>query len=470
VTSKPPPDDYWSSLEPLSRRLLTLAALLGVLLTAVIANSALRGNGNPLNPIAAAAVHTQAAPGARFTIEAIYSSAALPQAVVAHGSGAYNSRTGRSRATLEVPSPIGTERVETVGDQRTIYTRSNAISSELPPDRPWLGVQPWLGRSESAALVGGESTAGQLEMMRAVASDVESVGGESIRGVSTHRYRGRIELQRYSQLLREEGKAGSAREYEQLAKQMPAPLEVEVWVDDDGMARRLREVMTLPAAPGHSPVTMDMRMDLFSFTAAPNVKLPAPGEVFDSTPLAQAELGLLDGESAKRWIAPAGQPLSLSVYRQRSRAICAGIEARIKDLKDRAAPEQAAIERFAREGGASSHSAQETLRAFRSISYAFFEPVLTVIEDGFHRLGRLSPPADRVVAFNHFMQQSATYLEVDRAETRAAEVGRLKLAQSLSDRLHSLSGSIERATRHAGLANICAAHDEPESSSSASSA
>jgi hypothetical protein len=443
--------------------------MLSMLLIAVIAYSAFRSDGNPLNPIAAAAVRTQSAPGARFTIEAIYSSTASAQVVVAHGSGAYNSRTGRSRAALEVPSSIGTERVEAVGDQRTVYTRSKTISSELPSGRPWLGVQPWLGRSESAALVSGESTAGQLEMMRAVASDVESVGEESIRGVSTHRYRGRIELQRYSRLLREEGKAGSAREYEQLAKQMPAPLEVEVWVDDDGMARRLREVMTLPAASGHSPVTIDMRMDLFGFTAAPDVKLPAPGEVFDSTPLAQAELGLLDGETAKRWIAPVGRPLSLPVYRRRSRAICVGIESRIKDLKEQAAPEQAAIERFARAGGAGSHSAGETLRAFRAISYAFFEPVLTVIQGGFHRLGRLSPPADRVVAFNHFMRQSAMYLEIDRAETRAVEVGRLTLAQSLSDRLHSLSGSTGRATRDAGLANICAAHDEPGSSSSASS-
>jgi hypothetical protein len=460
----------WSSLEPLSRRLLTLAALLSVLLIAVVVNSALRSDGNPLNPIAAAAVRTQSAPGARFAIEAIYTSAALPQAVVAHGSGAYNARTGRSRATLEVPSPAGTQRIEPVGDQRTIYTRSEAISSELPPGRPWLGVEPWMGRSESAALVSSESTAGQLEMLRAVASDVQSVGEESVRGIPTHRYRGRIELDRYSQLLRQEGKAGSAREYEQLAKQMPGPLEVEVWIDDEGMARRLREVMTLPSASGRPPVTMDMRVDLFSFAAAPSVKLPASDEVFDSTPLTQAELDLFDGESAKRLIAPAGGPLPMSAYRQRSSAICGGIENRIEDLKERAAPEQAAIERFARSGGPSSHSAQETLRAFRSISYAYFEPALTAIEVGLGRLGRLSPPAERVAAFHHFMQQTAIYLEIDRAETRAVEVGRLKLAQSLSDRLHSMTGPIARATRDAGLANVCAAHDEPESSSSASSA
>ncbi len=469
-TTPPPPAGSWASLEPLSRRLLTLAALLSLLLIAAVADSALHSDGNPFNPIAAAAVRTQAAPGARFTLEAIYTSAALPQPVVAHGSGTYNSRTGRSRATLEVPSSLGAQRIETVADSRTTYTRSEAISAGLPPGRPWLGVQPWLGRSDSAALV-GNGAGGQLEMMRAVASGVQSVGEESIRGVPTHRYRGSIELHRYAQLLREEGKAGSAREYEQLAKRMPAPVEVEAWVDDSGMARRLREVMTLPAEPGHSPVTMDMRMDLFGFGTAPSVKLPASHEVFDSTPLAQAELGLLDGESAQRLIAPAGRPLPMSAYRRRSGAICTGIESRIQDLKRRAAPKQAAMERFFRDGGPGSHSQQETLRIFRSVSYAYYEPALTRLEEGLGRLGRLSPPAARVAAFRHFMRQSATYLEVDLAETRAVEVGSLKLAQSLSDRLHSMSGPIGRATRAAGLASICATHDEPGSgSSSASSA
>jgi hypothetical protein len=67
------------------------------------------------------------------------------------------------------------------------------------------------------------------------------------------------------------------------------------------------------------------------------------------------------------------------------------------------------------------------------------------------------------------MRQSATYLEIGLAETRAIEVGQLKLAQSLSDRLHTMSGSMDRATPAAGLAGICAAHDEPQSSSSSAS-
>jgi hypothetical protein len=469
VTSNP---DAWSSLEPLSRRLLTLAALLSVLLIGLVADWALKSDGNPFNPIAAAAVRTEAAPGGRFSLEVTYSSATLPQPIVAHGSGVYDSRTGRSRATLDVPSPAGTQTIEAVADRRSLYMRSDSISAGLPPGRPWLGVQPWLGRSESAALVSNESATSQLEMMRAVASDVESVGEEQVDGAPTHRYRGTIELAHYAQLLRDEGKVASAREYEQVAKLMPAPIEVEAWVGDDtGMTLRLREVMTMPTEPGHPPLRMDMRMDLFGFGAATDVKLPAAGEVFDSTPLERAELDLLNGESAAALIDPAGGPLSAPAYRRNSSAICFGIERHIRNLRKQAAPEQAAMERFERDGGVDSHSPQEVLRTFRALTYAYYEPALEIVEQGLGRLGRLSPPADRVTAFRRFMRLSATYVEIDLAETRAVEVGQLKLAQSLSDRIHSMSGAFEQSTRAAGLSSVCAPHDEPESTpTSASSA
>jgi len=451
-----------SSPDPLSRRLLRIAVLLSVLLLAVLANAALHGGGESFNPIAAAAVRTQAAPGARTTIEAIYTSSALAQPIVAHGSGAYNSRMGRSQTTLEVPTATGTERIVSVGDPRTVYMRSATISAGLPADRPWLGFQPWLGRSASTALV-GNGTGNQLEMMRAVASDVDAVGEEPVRNVPTRRYRGSIGLDSYSQLLREEGKVASAHQYERLAKLMPEPVEVEAWIDEARMVRRLRVSMTLPAEPGHAPVTVDMRIDLFDFGLAPSVKLPDTEEVFDSTPLVRAELGLLEGESAQHLIAPSGEPLSVSDYRRRSNAICSGIEHRIGALKERAAPERAEFERFARSGGPRSHSDHESLRAFRKISYAFYEPIMRTAEKGLARLGRISPPAHRVAAFHRFMRLSAMYIEINVAETRAVEVGRLKLAQSLSDRLHSIEGPVKGATRAAGLGSICAAQEENES-------
>jgi hypothetical protein len=41
---------------------------------------------------------------------------------------------------------------------------------------------------------------------------------------------------------------------------------------------------------------MDFRMDLYDFGAEPRVSLPPAEQVFDATPLVEAETGQLDGE------------------------------------------------------------------------------------------------------------------------------------------------------------------------------
>jgi len=451
-------------LEPLARRLLVLAALLSVLLIGVVLNWALRSPDNPFNPVAAAAVRTQRTAGARMAIVTRYSSSASTRTVTATGSGVYNARTGRSQMSMTLPGTLRRERIVAVGDEHTSYVRSPRISKGLPPGRGWLAYQPLLGHSESTVLAGGGAH-NELELLRAV-GDVESLGEEDVRGVATQRYRATITLSRFAERVAGDGEASLAREYRALAKEMPAAIPTEVWIDAGGLVRAERTVMTLPNDDGGPQITMDMRIDLFDFGISPKVKLPPAREVFDATPLLRAELNLLDGESAKRFIAPAGEPLQASAYRRRSLAICVGIERRIGQLEQRAAPERAAFERFARDGGAGSHSSQQTLQMFRKISYAYYEPALGAVERGFRRLGRLAPPASRASAFRRFIRQAVIYIEIDRAETRAVEVGQMKLAESLSKRLRSMSGSIERATRGAGLPSVCAAHDESGSRSS----
>ena len=101
-----PGDDVSPPLAPVARRLLGLAALLSVLLIAVVANWFLHSDGSPFNPIAAAAVRTQAAPGARFSLEAIYTSTAQPQAIVAHGRGpTTRGRVGAGGGSSPPPRP-----------------------------------------------------------------------------------------------------------------------------------------------------------------------------------------------------------------------------------------------------------------------------------------------------------------------------------------------------------------------------
>jgi hypothetical protein len=277
--------------DPPSRRLLQAAAVLSVLLLLVIANAWFHSTGNPLNPIAEAAEKTQRSSGARVQMEVIYSSDTGTAPVVSTGEGEYNAESGRSRATLTVPSPtLGSVQIESVGDERNIYVRSSAFAGQLPAGREWLGIEPLLSQSEEDSLVGADGAQGEVAMLQAVSGDVESLGREKVRGIPTRRYRGTIDLGRFASLLRAEGKDESAEEYEKLGGLMPTPIEVEVWVDSSGAIRQERIVMTMPSSDGRPAVTMDMRIDLVKLGVKPAIELPDQDKVFNLTPLMKEQL------------------------------------------------------------------------------------------------------------------------------------------------------------------------------------
>ncbi len=307
MTSMPPPgrdsgpDGSWScsapadrasptpvatpTLDPLSRRLLEVTAGLSALLILIVAFAWLHGSDETsLNPIAEAAARTQEQPGSRIAMRGIYS---LPSggSMVMHGSGAYNSRTGRSRLAMELAMPgvAAPLHFDAVGDRQKAYMRSSIFTGELPPGDRWLAVQVRLGRSAQTSLASNSGSEGQLEMLHAVGGKVEDLGEETVRGVATTRYRGTIDLNRYADLLREEGKATGAHEYEQLAESMPAPIPVEAWLDGDGLVRRMRMAMDIPTAAGAPLVKMDLTMEFFDFGIVPKIDLPPASETFDST-------------------------------------------------------------------------------------------------------------------------------------------------------------------------------------------
>lgn len=280
-------------LEPLSRHLLQLAGFLSLLLVLVVANSFLnQGSASPFNPnpVAAAAERTADAPGAKFTMKALYTSSAMPQPMTAHGSGVFNSETQYIRIQMGMYSvQVGNIQIEELGDGTAFFMRGTKISDQLPEGKQWLEIQPFLGKSEQEAMVGGGSATDSLKMLT-TAGGVRLVGHEKVRGVQTRRYRAEIGMSDYARLLSEEGKDELAEEYEKIAVLMPTPVVSEVSIDRQGMVRRMREVMTMPSDSGKPPVTMDIRMDLFDFNAHPDIQMPDSSEVFDATPFLKEKL------------------------------------------------------------------------------------------------------------------------------------------------------------------------------------
>lgn len=262
---------------------------LSLLLILVVVNSFVNGGEASLNPIAAAAERTESAPGARFTMKAIYTGAGLAQPVVANGEGARNSETGRSRAAMSVDVPQAPTQihVESISDGTSLYMRGSTLGSELPKGKEWMRVEPFLGASESEAMLGGSDADSSLEMLGS-AGEVEKVGTEQVGGTSTTRYHAVVELDDYAEALREEGKDEIADLYEKYSELAPDPAEIEAWVDHHEILRRLRMVMAIPT--GGPTLTMDMRMDFFDFGARPRIELPDPASVYDATPALEREL------------------------------------------------------------------------------------------------------------------------------------------------------------------------------------
>lgn len=280
-----------------SRRALLAAGLVSVLLIALVAYALLQGDEeNPLNPIAAAAERTQTEPGARYTMEADYTSEALKGPMTATGSGAYNSVTGMGEAQMELDVPgLGPAEFEMVTDDNSVFMRSdNEAMMPLPDGKEWMQIDPLLGASQNELMIGGDPES-SLQMLAALSGDVRELGQETVRGRETERYRTSFRLADVAEALREEGKTELAELNEKLGELNPSPTIAEVWVDDEEVLRRMRLVMQLPIE-GQPPMTMDMRMDFFDYGAEPEVTLPDEDVVFDATPILEEELEKTDAE------------------------------------------------------------------------------------------------------------------------------------------------------------------------------
>ncbi len=272
------PGNGGGSLEPLSRRLLQVVAVLSLLLVAVVANSALRGGGSAseLNPVAAAAARAEDYPGFRFNLYVVYSSPALPGPLSAQGDGAYNADTERTRVALSLgSSPAGPIKLVELSDNTYTYEKSSTDSAGLPPGKEWVRTEKDEG-GEDAGLEFDEA----MQILDR-SGHVHVVGRQSVNGRMTRRYRADIAIPKLVELLREQGKGDAADAYESLEGLAPTGVSAEAWIDRKNTLRRMRFVMPAPGKDGAPPMTMDMRMDLFSFNAHPDIQMPDPDTVID---------------------------------------------------------------------------------------------------------------------------------------------------------------------------------------------
>lgn len=277
----------------LSRRLLQLACVLAVVLIGAVVFASLHGgNEASLNPIAQAAARTQDASGGRISYHVTVQGGSQSHPIAMSGAGVFNGETNRSQMTLTVPTPSGEVEMEGVGDGSQLYYRSDLLQSGLPPGDEWMGFDASLGTASETAIAASSDPGAQLDLLRAVSDEFETLGKKRIRGVEVTGYRSTFDLDGVAEYLRGEGSVKAAEQYERVAEAVPTTTEVVAWIDAKGLVRRMK--MTAEpqgAGPGEGTST-ETTADFYDFGISPDIQLPDPDTVYDVTPTLRAKLGL----------------------------------------------------------------------------------------------------------------------------------------------------------------------------------
>lgn len=245
----------------------------------------------PLNAIAKAAERTQDESGGRAVMRAVVSSPTRPAPLTMTGQAVFDAE-GRSRMVLTVPQPEGGDpmKMDVVADGTVMYMRSSQFGS-LPGGGEWMALDLSFGELD-APLPANVDAKGELALLEAVTGKVQRLGKEDVRGVPTTHYRGTVGVSENAEQLREKGADDLASHIEEEG----SPLQVEAWVDADGLVRRMRLVNSQLPEKGKGSTTIDMRIDFFDFGIDPEIDVPESSEVFDATALTRNKLGLSDDD------------------------------------------------------------------------------------------------------------------------------------------------------------------------------
>lgn len=221
------------------------------------------------------------------------------QAVSFGGGGEFDFANRRSRTTIEFTAALGGDgldptvpeqlQMEVLTDADKAYLRVPSLSRQVPGAPEWFAVDfDELARVTGKRSLGlGASDPSQtLEYLRGASKDLEEIGAEPVRGEDATHYRARVDLDRAVSLAPEAQRSLVGDAVAQFKSQFgTAEFPVDVWIDGDGLPRRLRYELDLADydASGEVPegAIMSFTMELFNFGTPVTIEPPPANQVGD---------------------------------------------------------------------------------------------------------------------------------------------------------------------------------------------
>lgn len=183
-------------------------------------------------------------------------------------------------------------RIETIRDRTVTYLRFPALDDRLPDGKAWVRLDD----GESAKAGGLElrefdrftqaDPQELLELLRAVSGDLETIGTEKLRGTDTTHYRASLDPGSLSQAAG----VGDGEDFGTLADELVAQsgvseIPLDLWVDADGLVRKLAFEVTSTEAGSSEPSEASISFELWGFGEPVDVELPPASQVVDASAL-----------------------------------------------------------------------------------------------------------------------------------------------------------------------------------------
>ena len=270
------------------RRFVGLLAVAAVALLPGCGGS--EGSGNPFELVSSAGATTLESGTAKLFLSTELTGPVRLEEPI-EGEGVFDFERQRGELTMDMPEAVsdagGMDEMHAMFDgERVFYSFGEGAGAEqLGVTTPWVSMDLARVSSEASGADIGALQASQssdptqaLSMLRGTGEDVEELGEEEVRGESTTRYSATIDLRKAYE------DADAVRDpaaFERFIEMAGPEIDMDVWIDDDGRARRTRYEQPMPQGGGTG--AMVITMELYDFGTDADVQLPAADEVTDIT-------------------------------------------------------------------------------------------------------------------------------------------------------------------------------------------
>lgn len=191
------------------------------------------------------------------------------------GAFDYEDLAGHASMTMDAPgAPAGVPQFEGVTkmvmDGTYMYMKGPLTASYGADPTGWARMDV----SQMPGMTGGmnQDPSQYIDFLRAAGAEVDEAGTDEVRGTPTTHYTAEVA---FEDLAEYGGTEEYTKQLEQLGAEV-APVDVEAWIDDEGLPRRVSVVMEITGMddlPG-GEMTMDVSMDLFDYGVEVHVKPP----------------------------------------------------------------------------------------------------------------------------------------------------------------------------------------------------